>query len=127
VGDRLVVPVLDDYGLESVQEYMWHIRNNAEMCVRNLLRDVVKRTGRNTLTSVDYLDDGSPVRTLSQTFWLNRRHLGPTTDPVASRYRRKGRVCRAGLFWYRLRSTREPQRSDFRRARRGYLLHAIDD
>ena len=56
-----IAPVVDDYGLETVQEYMYHIRNNAETCVRNLLRDVVKRTGTNTLTAIDYLDDGSPV------------------------------------------------------------------
>jgi hypothetical protein len=40
---------------------MYHIRANAEKSVRNLLRDVVKRAGSNVLTSVDYLDDGSPV------------------------------------------------------------------
>jgi hypothetical protein len=128
VGDRLVVPVVDDYGLETVQEYMWHIRNNAEMCVRNLLRDAVKRTGKSTLTAIDYLDDGSPVRTLSPCVLVKwTRHLGPTTDQIASRYRRKARICRAGFFWYRLRSAGESQRSDFRRARRSHLLHAIDD
>lgn len=40
---------------------MNHIRANAEFCVRQLLRDVVKRTGSNILEAVDYLDDGSPV------------------------------------------------------------------
>lgn len=40
---------------------MYHIRANAEMSVRNLLRDVVKRAGSNVLSAVDYLDDGSPV------------------------------------------------------------------
>ena len=55
------IAVIDDYGLTTVQEYMYHIRANAEMSVRNLLRDVVKRAGSNVLTSVDYLDDGSPV------------------------------------------------------------------
>jgi 5-oxoprolinase (ATP-hydrolysing) len=53
--------VVDDYGLETVQEYMIHIRNNAEASVRNLLREVAKRAGSNVLTAVDYLDDGSPV------------------------------------------------------------------
>ena len=53
--------VVDDYGLETVQEYMYHIRANAEMSVRNLLRDVAKRAGTNILTATDYLDDGSPV------------------------------------------------------------------
>lgn len=53
--------VVEDYGLETVQEYMYHIRNNAEMSVRNLLKDVAKRAGTNVLSAVDYLDDGSPV------------------------------------------------------------------
>lgn len=52
---------MDDYGLETVQEYMYHIRNNAEMSVRNLLKDVVERAGTNELSAIDYLDDGSPV------------------------------------------------------------------
>ena len=53
--------VVADYGLETVQEYMYHIRNNAENSVRSLLKDVVKRAGSNILEAVDYLDDGSPV------------------------------------------------------------------
>jgi 5-oxoprolinase (ATP-hydrolysing) len=57
-------PVVDDYRLETVQEYMYHIRNNAEMSVRNLLKDVAKRAGSSVLSAVDYLDDGSPVSTL---------------------------------------------------------------
>jgi 5-oxoprolinase (ATP-hydrolysing) len=55
--------VVDDYGLKTVQEYMYHIRNNAETSVRNLLKDVTKRAGTNVLSSIDYLDDGSPVNT----------------------------------------------------------------
>jgi len=53
--------VIEDYGLETVQEYMHHIRVNAEMSVRNLLRQVVQKTGTNILSAVDYLDDGSPI------------------------------------------------------------------
>jgi hypothetical protein len=60
--ERIFCLVTEDYGLKTVQEYMYHIRANAEMSVRNLLRDVVRRAGSNILTSVDYLDDGSPVR-----------------------------------------------------------------
>lgn len=52
--------MVDEYGLKTVQEYMYHIRANAESSVRKLLIDVAKRVG-NVLTSVDYLDDGSPV------------------------------------------------------------------
>lgn len=53
--------VIDDYGLEKVQEYMHHIRSNAETSVRNLLRQVVRNAGKNILYAIDYLDDGSPV------------------------------------------------------------------
>lgn len=64
----IVNVVVEDYGLKTVQEYMYHIRANAEMSVRNLLRDVAKRAGTNVLRAVDYLDDGSPVRTPLQVF-----------------------------------------------------------
>lgn len=40
---------------------MYHIRSNAETSVRNLLRQVVRNTGKNVLHAIDYLDDGSPV------------------------------------------------------------------
>ena len=43
---------------------MYHIRSNAELSVRNLLKDVAKRAGTNVLSAVDYLDDGSPVNTI---------------------------------------------------------------
>lgn len=56
-----LVAVVDDYSLETVQEYMYHIRANAENSVRNLLRDVAKRAGTTVLNAVDYLDDGTPV------------------------------------------------------------------
>jgi 5-oxoprolinase (ATP-hydrolysing) len=52
---------VEDYGLKTVQEYMYHIRNNAERSVRSLLRDVAKKLGTNVLSAVDYLDDGSPA------------------------------------------------------------------
>jgi 5-oxoprolinase (ATP-hydrolysing) len=55
--------VVEDYGLKTVQEYMYHIRNNAESSVRNLLRDVAKKLNTNVLGAVDYLDDGSPACT----------------------------------------------------------------
>jgi len=53
--------MVEDYGLKTVQEYMYHIRNNAENSVRNLLREVAKRMNTNILSAVDYLDDGSPI------------------------------------------------------------------
>lgn len=70
MADSNAREVVDDYGLETVQEYMYHIRANAESSVRNLLRDVVKRAGSNVLEAIDYLDDGSPVRPLSNDLGL---------------------------------------------------------
>ncbi|KAG6837392.1 hypothetical protein H0H93_010010 [Arthromyces matolae] len=61
-GIQLIHAIVDDYGLPTVQEYMYHIRSNAEMSVRNLLKDVARRAGTNVLSAIDYLDDGSPIR-----------------------------------------------------------------
>jgi len=61
-GVQLIQAIVNDYGLETVQEYMFHIRANAESSVRNLLKDVAKRAGSNILEAVDYLDDGSPIQ-----------------------------------------------------------------
>ncbi|KAJ3821484.1 Hydantoinase B/oxoprolinase [Lentinula raphanica] len=61
-GIQLIRAIVDDYGLKTVQEYMYHIRYNAEMSVRNLLRDVAHRLGSNELSAIDYLDDGSPIQ-----------------------------------------------------------------
>jgi 5-oxoprolinase (ATP-hydrolysing) len=61
-GIQLIHAIVEDYGLETVQEYMYHIRNNAEISVRNLLKDVAKRAGSNVLSAIDYLDDGSPIQ-----------------------------------------------------------------
>lgn len=71
---------MEDYGLATVQEYMYHIRNNAEMSVRNLLRDVAKRAGTNTLFAIDYLDDGSPVRDV--TFLLCEPQAYPSIEKI---------------------------------------------
>lgn len=45
---------------------MYHIRTNAEISVRNLLRQVVRQTGKNALHAIDYLDDGSPVNEMNR-------------------------------------------------------------
>lgn len=54
--------VIKEYDLKTVQDYMHHIRDNAEQCVRSLLRKVVGRLGTDVLEARDHLDDGSPVR-----------------------------------------------------------------
>lgn len=60
-GIQLIHAIVADYGLATVQDYMYHIRNNAEQSVRTLLRSVAERMGTNELSAVDYLDDGSPI------------------------------------------------------------------
>ncbi|KZV69600.1 Hydantoinase B/oxoprolinase [Peniophora sp. CONT] len=59
-GAQLIHQIVEDYGLETVQEYMLHIRSNAESSVRKLLQTVAKERG-NKLSAVDFLDDGSPI------------------------------------------------------------------
>lgn len=71
--------VVEEYRLKTVQEYMYHIRANAENSVRSLLVEVAKRVGSNVLTAVDYLDDGTPVSTLFACP-LNAFDVGP--DPT---------------------------------------------
>ncbi|BGP45388.1 hypothetical protein JCM10450v2_001206 [Rhodotorula kratochvilovae] len=60
-GVALINLLNDEYGLETVQAYMLHIRDNAELAVRNLLKEVAKRTGTNELRAIDHLDDGTPI------------------------------------------------------------------
>jgi len=57
---NLIRKMIDEYGMELVQTYMLHIRDNAELAVRNLLKEVAKRKGPE-LYAIDYLDDGTPI------------------------------------------------------------------
>ncbi len=61
-GINLISTLIEDYGEEVVQFYMRSIQDNAELSVRNLLKDVAKRFGEKPLQAVDYMDDGSPIR-----------------------------------------------------------------
>ncbi|GAA5995268.1 uncharacterized protein JCM10292_005067 [Rhodotorula paludigena] len=60
-GVQLLTALIDEYGLETVQAYMMHIRNNAEHAVRDLLKKAAMRAGSHTLHAIDYMDDGSPI------------------------------------------------------------------
>ncbi|GJN93254.1 hypothetical protein Rhopal_006301-T1 [Rhodotorula paludigena] len=60
-GVQLLTALIDEYGLETVQAYMMHIRNNAEHAVRDLLKKAAQRAGSHTLHAIDYMDDGSPI------------------------------------------------------------------
>ncbi|XP_022911129.2 5-oxoprolinase isoform X1 [Onthophagus taurus] len=65
-GIQLVSELIDQYGLEVVQAYMNHIQTNAEVAVRDMLKEVAKktfsRTGTHILEAVDHMDDGSPIK-----------------------------------------------------------------
>ncbi|KAH9999753.1 Hydantoinase B/oxoprolinase-domain-containing protein [Xylariaceae sp. FL0662B] len=61
-GISLIENLIDEYGEDTVQFYMVHIQNNAEHCVRTLLKQVFKRFHGKDLSAVDYMDDGSPIR-----------------------------------------------------------------
>ncbi|KAI9848417.1 MAG: hypothetical protein M1837_000212 [Sclerophora amabilis] len=61
-GINLISSLIEDYGEEVVQFYMVNIQNNAELSVRNLLKDVSKRFAGKSLSAVDFMDDGSPIR-----------------------------------------------------------------
>lgn len=61
-GINLINTLIGDYGENVVQFYMKNIQDNAELSVRNLLRDVSKRFQGQDLSAVDYMDDGSPIK-----------------------------------------------------------------
>ncbi|KAI9794652.1 MAG: hypothetical protein M1833_000341 [Piccolia ochrophora] len=61
-GINLISTLIEDYGEDVVQHYMINIQNNAELSVRNLLKDVSKRFQGKNLSAIDYMDDGSPIQ-----------------------------------------------------------------
>jgi hypothetical protein len=65
-GISLVSELIDAYGLDVVQAYMHHIQANAEVAVRDMLREigtkVLQRSGVSELEAEDFLDDGSRIR-----------------------------------------------------------------
>ena len=60
-GIRLLRELVHEYGLHVVEAYMGFIQHNAEMSVRTMLKEFAKRVGRNKVSAVDYMDDGSPI------------------------------------------------------------------
>ncbi|XP_017054245.1 5-oxoprolinase [Drosophila ficusphila] len=64
-GIQLVAELIDSYGLDVVQAYMSHIQKNAELAVRDMLRqigrDTLERTGSTVLEAKEFMDDGSPI------------------------------------------------------------------
>lgn len=65
-GIDLVCELIDQYGLVVVQAYMGHIQSNAEIAVRDMLREVARQCSKKTdgviLEAEDRMDDGSPIK-----------------------------------------------------------------
>jgi 5-oxoprolinase (ATP-hydrolysing) len=61
-GINLISSLISDYGEDVVQFYMHNIQDNAELSVRNLLREVSTRFKGQDLSATDYMDDGSPIK-----------------------------------------------------------------
>ncbi|XP_078607993.1 5-oxoprolinase-like isoform X1 [Branchiostoma floridae x Branchiostoma japonicum] len=64
-GIKLVQELIDAYGLDVVQAYMGYIQNNAEVAVRDMLKEIAQetkaRTGTTQLFAEDHMDDGTPL------------------------------------------------------------------
>ncbi|KAL9932364.1 hypothetical protein V8E36_008843 [Tilletia maclaganii] len=63
-GIGLIQMLVEEWGLQTVQDYMAHIRANADYAVRNLLREVAEKQKTDELRAVDYMDDGTPIQLL---------------------------------------------------------------
>ncbi|XP_017157466.1 5-oxoprolinase [Poecilia reticulata] len=66
-GSQLVGELIDCYGLDVVQAYMGYIQSNAELAVRDMLREFAQRRRHQTSDSLeveseDFMDDGTPIR-----------------------------------------------------------------
>ncbi|XP_001848679.2 5-oxoprolinase [Culex quinquefasciatus] len=65
-GIQLVTELIEGYGLSVVQAYMGYMQTNAELAVRDMLKQIAKesklRTGGTILEAEEQMDDGSPIR-----------------------------------------------------------------
>jgi 5-oxoprolinase (ATP-hydrolysing) len=61
-GINLINALIEEYGEEVVLFYMHQIQDNAELSVRNLLKEVSQKFAGRNLSAVDYMDDGTPIQ-----------------------------------------------------------------
>lgn len=59
-GIRLLHQLVHENGLKKVEAYMHFIQHNAEMAVRNMLKEFASAHGTRA-HSIDYMDDGTPI------------------------------------------------------------------
>ncbi|KAJ5483078.1 hypothetical protein N7539_006524 [Penicillium diatomitis] len=60
-GINLIQTLINEYGVTTVQKYMYAIQATAETAVRNLLKGLHRKFGGKPLEAVDYMDDGTPI------------------------------------------------------------------
>lgn len=61
-GSSLIRALIDEYSKPVVHFYMEKIQQNAELAVRNYLKDTLARFGSEPLVAEDYLDNGSKMK-----------------------------------------------------------------
>ncbi|XP_050396145.1 5-oxoprolinase isoform X1 [Patella vulgata] len=64
-GIQLVSELINEYSLKVVNAYMAYIQSNAEIAVRDMLKEIAKktkeRTGHTKLHAEDFMDNGSKI------------------------------------------------------------------
>ncbi|KAJ5988288.1 hypothetical protein N7481_003498 [Penicillium waksmanii] len=61
-GITLINTLIEEYGENVVLFYMHQIQANAELSVRNLLKEVSQKFSGRDLSAIDYMDDGTPIQ-----------------------------------------------------------------
>jgi 5-oxoprolinase (ATP-hydrolysing) len=78
-GIYLLQDLIEEYTLEVVHAYMYHVQDNAELAVRQMLQTVFENNAKNkqddsiTLDSSDYMDDGSQIKLHIKVYNGNKR------------------------------------------------------
>jgi 5-oxoprolinase (ATP-hydrolysing) len=60
-GINLIQELIKVYKLDVIQAYMKYIQNNAEVAVRQMLKEIGNNLGKNVLEAEDFLDDGTRI------------------------------------------------------------------
>ncbi|EXJ77317.1 5-oxoprolinase (ATP-hydrolysing) [Capronia epimyces CBS 606.96] len=61
-GITLIRALIEEYGLDLVQMYMYAIQSTAELAVRNLLKGLYHQYRGAPLEALDFMDDGTPIK-----------------------------------------------------------------
>jgi len=61
-GISLVQDLIREYSLDVVQAYMYHVQDNAELAVKQMLTKVAELRKTSVLEAEDYMDDGSKIK-----------------------------------------------------------------